>query len=338
MISVVLLSVFSVAATAAIAGGTATSADNRARVGAAGLAQRELDYAAQAIISSPDGARELISQGETENPNVPPELRVASTGGPDPKFAIQMDGQRYRVVRVAAPYGSGGQPQCGGADSAPGTAQGTLVTVTVTWEGMSAAARPHVASKVFPPQPNAAVGLDAGQAQLVVSVNGRDAAGAGPRQGIRVFLSGPGVLTPTLTTNAFGCAVFIVKPDPAGSQYTAKLLGYGGTGTFLSADGQIEPVSPAITIEPGDSLAHAFLGYSLAARLYLTVANAPASVQVVQLRPLFEGGVTQTEQLHGAAADFRDIVPGSYSVDIGGTSRGTVDLAPGAVLSQTVVL
>jgi type II secretory pathway pseudopilin PulG len=41
IVSVVILSIFGIAAMATVSQGTVTSADNRARVGAAGLAQRE---------------------------------------------------------------------------------------------------------------------------------------------------------------------------------------------------------------------------------------------------------------------------------------------------------
>ncbi|MDR1295748.1 MAG: hypothetical protein LBK59_12500 [Bifidobacteriaceae bacterium] len=131
-----------------------------------------------------------MGEGLVANPNQTAVVSGAGTGA-TAEYGFSMDGQRYRVEREASVYDNNVKSACAGADVADQSAQGTLVTVTVTWEGMSAATKPHVASKAFPPHPDAAGGLAADKAQLVVKVTGDAGAGTGPRQGITVNVSRP---------------------------------------------------------------------------------------------------------------------------------------------------
>ncbi|MDR1188356.1 MAG: type II secretion system GspH family protein [Bifidobacteriaceae bacterium] len=337
MISIAMLSVFSIAAMTVVTSGTAASADNRARITANGLAQRELDYASEVITGSSIGAKELLAKGEVANPNLPDAMKAAGAD-PDPHFAFAIDGQKYRVVRTAVPYLGEVKSPCNPGAAGEQAPQGTLVTVTVTWEGMSAATGAHVSSKVFPPQKGAATGMEAGQAQLVVRVTGKDASGAGGRQGIGVEVSGTGVTTPSQATNGAGCAVFLVKPEAVGSEYNVKLTGHAGGTEFLTPGRMAKP-EQATTLKPGDSQSVDFQDYSQSARLTVQVAGAPVSVQIVEARPLFvDGGAPAKADLIGTEAKFESLSPGLYSIEIGGLPRGEVELAPGANELVTVVM
>jgi type II secretory pathway pseudopilin PulG len=338
MISVVLLSVFSLAAMLVVTSGTATSADNRARVTASGLAQRELDYASEVITSSPDGAKLLLIPSTVVNAHVPPDM-----ANPDitSDYGFIVDGQFYRVVREAVPYPIGVNSLCTNPGAAGGSgalqAYGTLVTVTVTWDGMSTATGPHVASKVFPPQRGAATGLDPGQSELVVAVEGRDKAGpAGPVQGVKVLVTGPNVITPEQSTNIGGCAVFLVKPDTAGSDYTVELRGYQGGSAYVWKDNQVSPVEKA-TVLPDESVQFVFNDYSRAARLTLIMSGAPEGL-IIDAVPLDPAGVTKSAFVAGGQAQFTGLAPGEYNIVVGLTLKATITLSPGAHVVEPVTL
>ncbi|MDR2567395.1 MAG: hypothetical protein LBC97_15300 [Bifidobacteriaceae bacterium] len=336
MVSVILIAVFSIAVMTAITSGTAASADNRARITAAGLAQRELDYAAERITGSPNGANQLLDPAV--NPAVNPNLPASMDTG-HAVYAFGVDGQRYKVVRTASTYITEVNSPCDPSGSATQTAKGTLVTVTVSWEGASAGTRPHVASKVFPPHRNAPSALSPGQSQISVFVKGEDHSGAGPIQGVQVEVTGPQVLTGPQITNAAGCAVFTVVPaSPTGSDYTVTLLGYQGGSSFVYPNGQVNPSQPA-PVQPGANTSVKFEDYNEAASLTVVVPNAPESVQFVQARPLFAlGGTARQASLVGGVATFTGLAPGDYSIDIGGVSKATVTLVPGPNPSKEVSL
>ncbi|MDR1633488.1 MAG: hypothetical protein LBS27_00880 [Bifidobacteriaceae bacterium] len=327
MIAVLLLSVFSIAAVMAITGGTAASSDNRARITAAGLAQRELDYSGEVIASGSNGANLL--RDPVLYPPVNPNLPASMDTG-DANYAFGVDGQRYKVERSVTTYVTQVNSPCDSGSGATQTAEGTVVTVTVSWEGASAATRPHVASKVFPPHPNAVSGLTTGQSQIAVVVKGDDQNGTGPRQGVVVEVSGPQVLSPREVTNINGCAVFKVVPgSSAGSLYTVTLIGYQGGGSYVFTNGQVQPHID-VTVLPDETKLVPFNGYSQAGSITVRVLNAPISVQIVDLRPQDpNAGGPRSAYLVGGAALFGDLPPGYYSIEIGGVSKGTANVAPG---------
>jgi type II secretory pathway pseudopilin PulG len=339
MISVVLLSVFSVAAMLVVTSGTAASADNRARITAAGLAQRELDLVSQVITGSPNGAQLVVGEGEVTNPNLVDELSATPGGIPTSDFPFALDGQKYKIVRNAAAYDTAVKSPCSDGSGVE-AAQGVQVTVTVAWEGMGAGTSPHVVSKVFPPGRRASAGIPAGQAQIVVRIQG-SAQGAdyGPRPSIRVEVTGPDVLTPSVNTNSVGCAVISVVPAPAGSSYTVTLGGYqGGSAAFVNPAGNPSP-SQNVGAKPDQRVQVQIENYSEVATLKVNVINATEAVQMVWARPWSpEGGGDSAAALVNGVATFAALAPGKYDIMIGGVTYDEVDLVSGPNTMPSVVL
>jgi type II secretory pathway pseudopilin PulG len=331
MVSVALLSIFGLAAMMVITAGTSTSADNRARVGAAGLAQRELDYAAQVITSSANGAQALMALGEEANPNIPddPRLNTLATDGPGAYYGFLLDGQKYRVVRSVAPHDNSVESPCDTPTSTVFPAQAVTVTVTVTWDGMGASTKPHVASKIFPQKANAASGLEPGDAQLVVLVTGsaKDSP-SGPRPGVKVEVTGANVKTPSAVTNSAGCAVILVTPPADGADYAVKLGGYTGSEVFVYTDGKPDPVQ-TVGVEPGKSVPVSFPEYSQAASLTVRFIGLPESVAIVRLAAEGESGRHYDEHVSGGQVVFGPVAPGSYLIEVGAHPPWPVTLEPG---------
>jgi hypothetical protein len=246
-----------------------------------------------------------------------------------------LDGQRYRVIREAKTYDPKVKPTCTSGSSG---VQGTRVTVTVTWEGMSAGTKPHTAWKLFPPQPNAAVGLAPGQAEIIVTVTGSDKNGDGPRDGIKVTVKGPAVSSPTSVTNIFGCAVFLVHPDSAvGSGYDIILDGDLGGRVFVNPSGNASP-SINVDVKPDEAVSAVFQNFSEAATLRVTVPTAEAqAVKVVEAVPMFaEGGKEKTAVVESNVATFERLGPGNYSIQIDGHVCKVMPLDPGGTHELTV--
>ncbi|MDR1426382.1 MAG: prepilin-type N-terminal cleavage/methylation domain-containing protein, partial [Bifidobacteriaceae bacterium] len=167
LVAILVLGIFGAAATQLVIEATAVTVNNASRIQASALAQRELDFAAEIVSASVEGADSLLDPSRVVNPNVTPE--VASG---DPDFAFQVDGQRYRVERNARRQLLGSGSPCSN-DTVVAVKQFALeVTVTVTWQGMGVATRPHVASKLFAPKRATAVGLANGESLLAVTISG----------------------------------------------------------------------------------------------------------------------------------------------------------------------
>jgi type II secretory pathway pseudopilin PulG len=337
VVSVVILSIFGIAAMMTVSQGAVTSADNRARIGAAGLAQRELDEAGTKIAASAEGASELIEEGLVANPN--PQAVVSGTGsGATTEYGFSMDGQRYRVERKASLYDNGLKSPCSTLGVGAQAVQGTLVTVTVTWEGMSAGAKPHVASKVFPPHPDAVDGLADGKAQIIITVTGDDGSGVtGLLQGIKVSVAGPGSGAAAITTNDAGCAVFVVTPAAGGSEYEVTLDGYAGAGQYVYSNGAPNPTY-TMPLSPGERGPHKFPDYSLSGRVTVELGptSPPPVDPVVVLEPMWAAGAPMSAELVEGKALFEPVAPGTYSVVIDGVSVEAVFVAAGAVETKTV--
>ncbi|MDR1294222.1 MAG: hypothetical protein LBK59_04595 [Bifidobacteriaceae bacterium] len=330
IVSVVILSIFGIVAMATVSQGAVTSADNRARIGAAGLAQRELDEAGTKIAASAEGASLLIGEGLVANPNPQAGLSVGATGD----YGFSMDGQKYRVEREASLYDNHVNSPCTDAALADQSAQGTLVTVTVTWEGMSAGTKPHVASKVFPPHGDASAGSDPTKAQLVVKVEGDTGSGPGPRQGITVNVSSSSGGGGGLSTDASGCVVFVVTPDPGGTEYEVT-LGAPGGGQDVWDNGDPAPVKTQV-LYPGKSEPVRFLNYSLSGRVSVTVNGTTPEGTMVVLEPMWAAGATAEAEVITGTAVFEHVAPGTYSIWIDGSLVDAVSVAPGG--NEVVVL
>ena len=341
VVSVVLLALFTTATTMVLAQATGTSTDNRARVGASALAQRELEYASQAITQGEGSSalRKAGINGTVVNPNVPAELDT----GPDQEYRFLLDGVRYKVVREATTWETTAGSACE-ADTVSGKTKfvyGTLVTVTVTWTGMGETTRPHVASQVFPPKRDETLGTD--DSVAVVSVGVEDIAGV-PQGGISVQFTGPGT-TLTRTTSAKGCATFEVTPDPAGTDYVATLFG-DGKSVWVNPSGEENPSYTYPKVKPQDSAIYVFEdGYERAAQLTVKVVNAQAlAITTVQIEPVSDtAGMTRQAVLDiGGSAIFSLVYPGLYYLTALGAEAvlppQPVELEPGTSPTAELVI
>lgn len=314
--SVALMALFTTATTVALASATATSTDNRARVGASALAQRELEYVSQAITQGA-GSSALRDEGTVENPHVAEELDT----GANQEYRFAIDGERYKVVRTAEPWETTTGSACEADTISEKTVYGTLVTVTVTWDGMGDLTKPHVASQIFPPKRDETLGVDPSKG--VVAIGVKDSTGA-PLGGIQVRLTGGGGPW-TKTTNAKGCVAFEVTPDQDGSEYQATLLG-DGKSAWVNPTGQPNPAI-TVTVQPGKSQAQWFEdGYDRAASLKVRAINAAShAVEYVQIEPPSDtGGGTRLAKVEGEFAQFDNVYPGVYYL----TVLGVEDLLP----------
>jgi hypothetical protein len=280
LISVALLSMFSVAGLVAVASGAASSADNRARIAANGLAQRELSLVGEQIIGSPLGAAELLAQGsggKVINPNRSPELQGSHV---DPDYPFALDGEEYRVERTAEPHFVGAGSPCVKPD-AETDRYGTMVRVAVSWKSAGPGARPHEVAKYFAPAAESGPGLEAGTALLVVTVTGPpDSAGSVYRKGVPVEVTGPGIPPQTQNTDAKGCTVFVVKPEPSGSDYTVK-LGGSGTGKYVTPAGKEITVESVSGVIAGQTQMVKIENYAIAASLEITISNWNKDMKVI---------------------------------------------------------
>jgi hypothetical protein len=328
VVSVALLAIFTVATASAVTSGAATSADNRARVGASALGQREMEYSSQIITTQgSQRLRQLGVAGTEVNPHLTAELQAgsAATG----EYQFKLDGVLYRVERSAALWPASEGSACQDASVGKQTIWGTLVTVTVSWSGMGKTTRPHVVKQVFPPGTTETLLTDPAKALIAVKVTGVAGSGSGLRQGVKVQVGGLGAPSAVHLTTQKGCAVFEVAPPPGGAEYEVRLLG-GPSGVWVDGAGAHNPAQ-TVALEAGQSKQVPFEAYDQAARLEVTVVNAPSSVGAVTLEPA--AGVANT---HAQLIDpdtrqavFEHVYPGTYFAKAGDASQ-MVELAPGS--------
>ncbi|MDR0594343.1 MAG: hypothetical protein LBG60_14060 [Bifidobacteriaceae bacterium] len=330
-VSMALLAVFSTICLLAVMQGAATSANNRARVTASGLAERELEYMSDLVTASPESVEALLDAPEAANPNV-----AALLASSDSYWGFVIDGQRYRVERRVSrqTIGAGSPCENTGADAA--TQFATRVEVKVTWEGMGASTKPHVASALFPPHRDAS-GIGEDKAVIGVKVSG--VLGDDPaRAGMRVEVTDPYGDVRWETTDAEGCAIFVVSPPEWGGQYEVKLVG-NSSATYVNQAGESMPTDIQHEVKPGDSRTSAFENYELAARVKVIVLNAGADVVAVDLEPLSGGSLGLiTRPIVGGVAEFTNLPPGSYKVSAGTAPAQPLTLIPGQAESIEVVI
>ncbi|MDR2453827.1 MAG: carboxypeptidase-like regulatory domain-containing protein [Bifidobacteriaceae bacterium] len=333
VVAIAVMAVFTLAAAAVVATTSATSRDNRARLGASGLAQRELEFASQAIAGG--GAQALRAAGLVANPNLSAELASGEA-----EYAFKIDGQRYRLTRQAELWQARTGSACESETIGGQAVWGTIVTVTVTWEGLGQGAKPHVAAQVFPPMRDETLGLDPGQALLAVKVGGGAGAGAGAaRAGVKVEVAGQGAPSFQATTDQTGCALVPVTPPPGAlGLYQVKLLG-DGSGQWVTPGGDDHPVQEVAGVAPGASRRVGFPPYDRAAQLTVNVVGASAAVGSAQIEPASGAqGATTAKTLDAAGrARFDKVFPGTYFVTAGQAAPQTVELAPGAAKTVEVV-
>jgi type II secretory pathway pseudopilin PulG len=343
VVSLVLLSIFSLASLTVIASSQRHGVHNRARVAAANLAQRELEFAEEQITASPSGARDLLAEvaaagGTLDNPH-PLEPAAA------PGHGYVVDGVAYSISVDAALHTVGNASLCdqgpAGGDAADKQFFATLVTVTVTWEDMGSAT-PETVAQVFAPHQRVVLGeLDTDESIIAVAVTGSPLAGAAAREGILVSLEdSAGLLIGQALTQPTGCATFTVTA-PAGSERTYRvwLEGSGTTAeTFVSADRHTRP-SRDITVSGPRRLERVrFENYDKAATLAVRVVGHSALLHAVDVAPL--GGMGEPFQVSiiGGLAQVSGLYPGAYTVSVSSGESLTVTVAEGTSTEVTLTL
>jgi hypothetical protein len=330
IISIVLLSIFSIAVALVVTSGTAASSDNRSRVSANGLGQREVDIVLEEITADQSAAASM--RGESVNPHLAEEMKYSHFNpagtDPDPDYPFKMDGESYRVVRMVEPRTNTDGTSC----LSTGTVVGDLghtVTVTVTWASMGAGTAPHVISQFVPRNRDASTGSDPTKAVVAVQVSGQPVAGITARGGVKVRISGLGAPGTTQITDPRGCVAFEVTPPAGGGDYDVQLLG-ADSATYVDHLGQSEPVKKQSGVIAGTSALVVLSNYDQAAHMTVTVLNSNPSIQHVFLEPMFSGGGdTIQEPVKGVSATFSNLYPGSYVVRAGSSNPVAVTLTPG---------
>jgi type II secretory pathway pseudopilin PulG len=335
IVAMVLIAVFSASLLLSMGAATRASADNRARIGAAGLAQRELALAGE-MIHQAGGSGAALVASTAVNPHLD-----ASVAGSDPgsRHPFTLDGQSYRVER-SAQLRSIKSESCPDPSTSAGRLMSTLVTVSVTWAGMRPASRPHTVSKLFPPAKGSEGAIPKGSSLVVVRVKGLDDGAAGSdRAGVRVSLAGPGGGT-MLTTDAEGCAFTYVKPPPAGADYTVQLLRGPGGAKYVSLAGVEQPIQPLLTVVPDTSRLVTFDAYDLAGEVSVEVEDPAAwdpPLSEVGLLPSVGGaGGRRNLPFDGGTVLFEGVYPGVYSV-VGATASQTVKVERGGRVTAKLV-
>jgi hypothetical protein len=312
-VAVVLLSIFTLATGVVVAQSTAASANNRARISASGLAQRELEFVRDSITADKAGAETLLNAGTVVNPHVSAALESGDTD-----FAYEVDGQRFRIERYVARQSIGKGSPCESLTADASRQYATLVKVTVTWEGMGASTRPHVASLLVPPHSDAGSVTGTDNAVIGVKVSGVSVPGSPTRSGIRVKATGPSGTLPELLTDPQGCAVFVVSiPSTAPmANYEITLLGHISGSQFVTMGQETEPVQTVHNLSAGESRQVKFESYEEAASLRVHVPGAdPVGVTEVFAQSFTGGsGAAIPAPLEGGTAKFDVLCPGEWGV------------------------
>jgi hypothetical protein len=328
----VLLTLFSVAVFAVLSQGESASADNRARVVASGLADRELKLAGEAVIAAGALAGPLAGLEDEVNPNVPADMDSG-----DARYAFGVEGEKFMVERHVELRAVGSGSACNTVEGGSLSQSALLVTVTVSWKGMGAATRPHTAAKLFPPSRDATLGLGSGEAALGVKVSGTlDPGGggvAGPRPNVRVQVTGAGT-SATAVTDSAGCAIFLVKPLGGESNYEVTVLGYTGAGVFVTPSQEVHPTRTEPLVSAGESRTVNFDDYERAASFTALVTGGVADS--VSLAPASGIVAPVVAGVVGGEAVFDVVWPGIYSVEINGVPVVTVTLLPGDQAEKSV--
>ncbi|MDR1295361.1 MAG: hypothetical protein LBK59_10510 [Bifidobacteriaceae bacterium] len=341
VLSIVLLSIFSLASLTAIASTQRHGVHNRARVAAASLAQRELEFAEEQITASPSGAGDLLAAVDAAGGSLddPHPLDVAASPGQ----GYVVDGVAYSTSVQAALHTVGNASLCdsgtAGSPQADGQFFATLVTVTVRWEDMGGT-EPETVSQVFAPHQRVVLGeLDADQSVIAVAVLGSPLTGGVPREGISVSLEdSSGLVIGQALTQPPGCATFTVAaPDDGGRTYRVWLEGSGTTGeTYVSSDRQPRPSRDVTVSGPRQLERVRFENYDKASSLAVRVVGQSALIHAVNVEPLNGMGEPFQVSINAGLATIPDLYPGTYTVSLSSGESLTVTVAEGTLREVTL--
>lgn len=266
LVASLLLGLMAVVGTAAVVSGQGITVANRARVVAAGLAARDLDFARQRLAVSPEGVDALVAEGAARNAHPLDDGGVA--GEP-----YVVDGTAYTVERVAATRLPGSTSACEGGAFVEKLA--TEVTVTVTWERMGTA-DPYVLRQLFAPHQDV-VPIEAGESLIAVAVTdhrGRPASGI--TASIAPLAGGPALTS--AVTDASGCAVARVQPGAGHADYTVTLSAAG----WAAPDGTAEPTKDVVAVQ-GQTVRQTEFEYARTGTLTIRLRGAATSTSMVTI-------------------------------------------------------
>ena len=195
--------IFSLAATAIASGFIAaikTSGNDRNRLAATNLAQRELEIARNVFAESDTGYDDLLGAGTVVNPN---PLPGGTAGQP-----LRVDGRPYTVTRrVQTIDGARGQSLC---DGGTGVLYPALaVNVTVTWPSLGNA-KPVESNTILTPPKTQISSTSAYVAVKLTGISNLRTAGVP----VRVTRKSTGALINTVVTASDGCAAFKIDNFP----------------------------------------------------------------------------------------------------------------------------
>ncbi|MDR0432264.1 MAG: type II secretion system GspH family protein [Bifidobacteriaceae bacterium] len=330
VVTILLLAILTATAGILVARTTARTVDNRARIGASALAQRELDLAATVISASADGVESLLNPQTAINPN----LTDAMASGDD-EYPFQLGGQKFRVERTVERRAIGsGSPCQGGTGAAQQLA--ALVQVRVTWAGMGPTTRPHITSALFPPHAGAAAEALGNRAVIGVKVTGVSDSASTARPGIRVRAAAPGFRQEAVTDSR-GCAVFVMETPTEGFDVELTLLGQGSN-TYVNLAREAEPTLTEYHVTAGSSRNPVFENYDRAASLVVKVEGTPDADEVT-ITPLSSAaGDEITAPIVDGIAEFDRLHPSTYGLRIGSSTPISITLTPGERLTEEVVI
>jgi type II secretory pathway pseudopilin PulG len=343
IVSVVLLSILSIATITLFTATQRTTAQNRARIAAANLAQRELEFAEEQITASDSGGADLVAAASLTDGHL---INPHPLNGSDPGEPYTVDGMAYTVEVVPRPHLVDGGSAC--APDGPDDAQGadklfaTLVTVNVTWTSMGTAL-PETVSQLFAPHLGVVSSeTEANTSVIVVSVAGSAAAGSVARPNVAIVVeNAQGEGTYVGTTNGSGCAPFSI-PIPEGTTGTFRVRLEGSTvptTTYVSSDRQTQPTRNNIVVDGPHRLVRVeFENYDIAGKLTVVVAGSHPLVDSVRVAAL--NGLTAPflVPLVNGEAEMTDLYPGTYTVSVATGDSATVTLGEGQISSVTLAV
>jgi Tfp pilus assembly protein PilV len=224
LVAAMLMALAAVAIGTVLLASIRTSQNDRQRVAASNLAQREIENSRNLFGTSDAAALALGASGTVTNPTPYP----SGTPGTD----SVVDGSSYTVTRTTKwlPTGTGSNA-CDGGSAV--TYPSLQVDVTVT-ANQAVNTKPITETTLLTPQKT----LLATTNESYIAVKVLNAAGTAA-SGINVSVSGPSSTAPQ-TTDSTGCAVFMVTT--AGS-YTVKLANTG----YVDNSGVATPTKVQVT-------------------------------------------------------------------------------------------
>ncbi|GAB2458706.1 hypothetical protein [Xylanimonas ulmi] len=318
VLAALLLGLLAVVGTAAVVQGQRVTVANRARVVAAHLAARELDFARGRLAATPTAAVEMVDEGDVVN-----EHPVDETRAPGDRDAYVVDGMRYTVRRVARLRDLGATAPCG--DAVIGARRlATDVAVTVTWQDMGSAL-PFTLRQIVTAHRDAATASQ--DALVAVTVTDHHDQGV---EGVRATVAGAGAPGRSALTDSAGCALVAVAAPPSGEGINVTLT---AETPHVDPSGNTAPSRALFGVAPSQITRTAFT-YARAGTLLIHLSGAAEDSPITIMRP--DGTLTialPDAGSGGALITVADAYPGTWAA-----YPGAAGLPPGQEYPSVTVL